>query len=1134
MYDAFAEECLQQLPELEGTDWRECRRQLSRIYLAIIQFRLERDVITESSEAIVKAASYIRRLANVMEQYLFDLDEYEGSQNIQRARAYAFLAAEAVDLWCDLADEFSDTPAESKYHNIAYARMESALLYLASDYQINAYCAVDNLSDTLFLYPHDYKERDREIITYLQEALVALCKGSPAQCPSFLEYNLPQFETVVTARVSIIKNVADTVVRYCEWLRGEHEEVPTLESLNRIKNAIIDNTEFGIGGLFADIRHLLELLKHAVLASSPLCLYQMLPRPSLIDAAVAQRYENYLRDRASTRPFVWPSASKYLRDALPGPQKDGIVVVPTGSGKSFIAELACSQAMLSGWVLYLAPTNALVHQIQRDLTVAFKHFDGVQIISFIGGEEYTTLSGESLGDTPDLMAVAVMTPEKCSMALRINPDAFSSCSLCIADEFHLINDQHRGITLDLCLSRVIAHAPNARLLLMSAMVANGDDVSRWIDSIRNNSGVDLVDSAWRPCRTMRSIAIVNRDDTEKPFKKAHSRLKGLPQRRKKEKFDAALGLLAGMLWQWEKDGDSTDYISIPLPASYIAKATRQKGKMYEGAAEWTGWKNSVAREIAKIFWRSSLSVLCFILTSKHHVFSSGEKSVDDNAGVELPETVTALIELATAELGVESIVGRLLKNGIGVHSSAMLDTEQSAVEMMFGNRNISLVYATPTLAQGLNLPADIVIVAGSSLGDPRNTDNVAGVNRENAVILNAFGRSGRAMVANHGLAILVSDAPFFGSISESINPRIVVDKYSLLGERDGVIRVDSPIRNFFESLRDELPDAFSLEELDLVAQLHGEGESDRIILQNTFGAFLSAGTARSLSVEDAVGRVRDIGAGLVDEHGMPDWLPTAAMKAGVNLLRCWRLWQNMDRLIHSDKIVEYKGVKDALDFLISSMKRLPPGDIRPMLPDSVRQMGTVLDRMLEAILPDDTSMQIPWETPKEWDLLWDEIGSLIWLYMSGERYAEIACRLLGLEASMISPSRKRGDAPLPAVFSFVGKVIHHLSIYAGTIVVLLEESELLNRINSDIELLPLSIRNGCCDRSSLGWFRFGYRNRLAAHAFSRILPVPENITEDVEIRNWVRERRKYWLKNEDEYSEEPAVLGCVRIILSSR
>jgi hypothetical protein len=109
--------------------------------------------------------------------------------------------------------------------------------------------------------------------------------------------------------------------------------------------------------------------------------------------------------------------------------------------------------------------------------------------------------------------------------------------------------------------------------------------------------------------------------------------------------------------------------------------------------------------------------------------------------------------------------------------------------------------------------------------------------------------------------------------------------------------------------------------------------------------------------------------------------------------------------------------------------------------------------------------------------------------------------------------------------------MHHLSICAGTMVVLLEESGVLRRMDNHVELLPLCIRNGCKDRSSLCWFRFGYRNRIVAHALADKYPLPDHISEDGEAMEWIREQRRIWLQFQE--PDESPVLASVRVLLSS-
>ena len=81
----------------------------------------------------------------------------------------------------------------------------------------------------------------------------------------------------------------------------------------------------------------------------------------------------------------------------------------------------------------------------------------------------------------------------------------------------------------------------------------------------------------------------------------------------------------------------------------------------------------------------------------------------------------------------------------------LLQSEHAA-EWMFTMQKAPLMFATGTLAQGLNLPAIAVAIAGTSLGDPREVDVNDGISRVNSIILNGFGRAGRPGFSNQGIA----------------------------------------------------------------------------------------------------------------------------------------------------------------------------------------------------------------------------------------------------------------------------------------------------------------------------------------------------------------------------------------------
>ena len=86
------------------------------------------------------------------------------------------------------------------------------------------------------------------------------------------------------------------------------------------------------------------------------------------------------------------------------------------------------------------------------------------------------------------------------------------------------------------------------------------------------------------------------------------------------------------------------------------------------------------------------------------------------------------------------------------------------------------MFATGTLAQGLNLPAISVIIAGSRIGDPRGQDRREVQRRKFSQLLNAAGRAGRAGFANQGIVVAIPDKPVaFDGVESFTEARDQVD-----------------------------------------------------------------------------------------------------------------------------------------------------------------------------------------------------------------------------------------------------------------------------------------------------------------------------------------------------------------------
>jgi len=242
--------------------------------------------------------------------------------------------------------------------------------------------------------------------------------------------------------------------------------------------------------------------------------------------------------------------------------------------------------------------NALVHQIRRDLQYALQPFENVHVLAFIGSGEYTGLEEEGFGLAQGRF-VAAMTPEKCALALRLNPEVLATCSLCVFDECHLLNDNQRGITADVLMAQLFHLAPNMRFLLMSAMVSNPEQLADWLHTARGQDARPSV-TKWRPTRTLRGMLVADVDGLQAPFEKAKSDLKALRKvqpHRKNMNFDAPLGLVAGLSGPWAPGAGEEDYRFAPVGSTIEAKATVRQNAIVPEILD--SWKNPATRIFAE-------------------------------------------------------------------------------------------------------------------------------------------------------------------------------------------------------------------------------------------------------------------------------------------------------------------------------------------------------------------------------------------------------------------------------------------------------------------------------------------------------------------------------------------------------
>lgn len=171
-----------------------------------------------------------------------------------------------------------------------------------------------------------------------------------------------------------------------------------------------------------------------------------------------------------------------------------VISLPTSSGKTRIAEIAILQSLIenrAGKILYLAPFRSLAFEIEQTLGETFIPLN-YSVSHLYGGSQFSKLDQTLINEAHILIA----TPEKAKAILRANNEITSQIKLIIIDEGHLIDTSKRNVTNELFIEELKFYInKNAgKIILLSAVLPNTEDISEWITNSKNN----VVKEDWRP------------------------------------------------------------------------------------------------------------------------------------------------------------------------------------------------------------------------------------------------------------------------------------------------------------------------------------------------------------------------------------------------------------------------------------------------------------------------------------------------------------------------------------------------------------------------------------------------------------------------------------------------------------
>lgn len=836
MYNNITEQKIKEIPPIGDIDIDRLPQELTRIYAQIVSLRRQvvDGVINFLDENLISNVYQLRKLANNLETILLTSPNHEQKESI------AFVAATANSLIhkMGLINKESQTLLEI---DAISSYLITAVLFLIGNSQADAAEAALSIKET---------ETENIIQQRLVSCIISLATGKLSQFENsnFNEKEVLHEEDYQQIALNYLwreiglgsLNIAKRLLNTSIQAENHFEKVIELS----ISEAGIFNQKNVFSGPYR-LAKLLNVLEKDIFDKAVI----NIPLPENVNPNL---WQPFLEKLAKSRPYLWENHKEAINTRFLNPGISAVLTLPTGAGKSTLSELKIASCLYSEKkVVYIVPTHALEDQINENLRLLFSEFENINI-DFDG--EYTEF--EELGAFP----ILVMTPERCLTYLNINSNYFNDVGLVVFDEFHLIHGtdikkDRRSIDAMYCLLSLFTISPHADYFLISAMVENGEEIASWISQVTNRD-CKLFNSTWKPTRQLHGCLVyeenklnelVNQIRTSKNVGKTKN-----PSTTLKGSMTITPYCFFSLKNIWETV-EMRDYYKTQILDREVRLAISNQWKL-------TSNRNSIAAELAIHFSKLNFKTLVFV--DSPGTASSTSKNIAESLDYNKSNYTEFLnqnketIKSLCLELGnIENSYFHNSEN-VGVHHGLLLPIERGLIENYFKNPNGSTVLvATATLAQGINIPAEIVIIAGDDRFD-EDTGFREQVNPHE--LLNAAGRAGRAGLSSQGAVLLIP-----GEIV-SINDSTISDRWwqlknNVFSKGDQCLKVEDPLEYFLDSLQDD-SELMSTEQINVLYRFKPEKLSEKEaknLLNKSFYAYKAQNVGDTEQFEHQVRRLLD-------------------------------------------------------------------------------------------------------------------------------------------------------------------------------------------------------------------------------------------------------------------------------------
>ena len=413
-----------------------------------------------------------------------------------------------------------------------------------------------------------------------------------------------------------------------------------------------------------------------------------------------------------------------------------LVAAPTGAGKTVVGEFAVHLALAAGRkAFYTTPIKALSNQKYGDLVRRY----GPDSVGLLTGD--TTVNGEA--------PIVVMTTEVLRNMLYAGSSTLDGLGFVIMDEVHYLADRMRGPVWE----EVIIHlSPDVQLVSLSATVSNAEEFGDWLEMVRGDTAV--VVSEHRPV-PLGQLVLARGELFELYAGHVDPTAPGVNPPINPELADA--------LRRRERDGGPGG------PGARGGRGPRGRGdRGYRGRGGPGGPPRASVRPVqraAVVELLADAGLLPAIVFIFSRAGCQGAVSQCLAAGLRLTSPaqeaqIRQIVEVRCATIPPEDLQvlgywdwSEALARGLAGHHAGMLPVFKETVEDLFSRGLVKVVFATETLALGINMPARSVV-----LEKLIKWDGSAHVDLTPGEYTQLTGRAGRRGIDTEGHAVVVDHA----------------------------------------------------------------------------------------------------------------------------------------------------------------------------------------------------------------------------------------------------------------------------------------------------------------------------------------------------------------------------------------